>query len=140
VAQLFSLGIFARMSTDTQISNTGQGSGRFRLGVGVGATGGDVDIELRCFPASAPAVSVEWLAASEAVPAQARQQIVSYIERYLNGYLSQHPVGSLHVAVVSAGWFTDRLNEPERAAWIALHRAITAAKLPPPPLYAPPDA
>jgi hypothetical protein len=128
------------MSIDTQISNTGRGSGRFRLGLGADATGGDVDIELRCFPAQVPAVSVEWSASSEAMPAKARQQTVSYIERYLRDYLSEHPVGSLHVAVVGAGWFTDRRNEPERAAWIALHSAIVDAKLPPPPLYAPPDA
>ena len=123
------------MSIDTQTPNTGRGSGRFRLGFGVDATGGDVDIELRYFPASSPTVSVEWSASSEAVPAVVRQQIVSYIERYLHGYLSQHPIGSLHVAVVSAGCFTDRRNEPERAAWIALHAAIIDAKLPPPQLY-----
>ena len=140
VAWLKSLGIFAHMSTDTQTPNTGRGSGRFRLGVGADATGGDVDIELRYFLASAPAVSVEWAASSEAVPAVVRQQIVSYIERYLHGYLSQHPIGSLHVAVVGAGWFTERRNEPERAAAIALHSAIVDAKLPPPLLYAPPDA
>jgi hypothetical protein len=134
------LGIFARMSIDTQMPNKGRGSGCFRLGIGADATGGDIDIELRCFPAPVPAVSVEWSACSEAVPAQVRQQIVSYIERYLRGYLSQHPVGSLYVAVVGASWSTERRNDPERAAWIALHSAIIDAKLPPPPLYAAPDA
>ena len=120
-------------------SNTGRGSGYFRLGFGADATGGDVRIELRCLPASVAAVSIEWLASPEAVPAEARQQITSYIESYLRGYLVLHPVGALHVAIVGASWFTERRNEPERAAWIALHAAIVDAKLPPPVLYAPPD-
>ena len=128
------------MSIDTQITNPGRGSGRFRLDVDASATGGDVDIELHCFVTSSPAVSVEWSASSDAVPAEAQQQILSYIERYLHSYLSEHPMYSIHVAVVSAGWFTDRRNEPERAAWIALHSAIVDAKLPPLPLYALPDA
>jgi hypothetical protein len=128
------------MSSDTQFSNTGRGSGRFRLGFGANATGGDVEIQLQCIPATAPTVSVEWLVSPENVPTQARQQIVSYIEEYLHDYLALHPVGSLRVTIVGAGWFTERRNDPERAAWIALHGAIIDAKLPAPPLYSPPDA
>jgi hypothetical protein len=139
VAELWSLGILYRVSADTQPSYSGRGSGRFRLGFGADATGGDIVIELRCIPAAAPAVTVEWLASSDVVPPEAQRQMVSYIQDYLEGYLALHPVGSIHVAVVSAGWFTDRHNEPERAAAIALHMAILDAKLPPPLLYAPPD-
>jgi hypothetical protein len=126
------------MSTDP--IKAGRGSGHFLLGTGPAATGGDVEIELRCFPAPNPAISVEWKAPWQGVPVEAQKRIISYIERYLRGYLELHPVGSLHVTVVGAGWFTDRHNEPERAAWIALHYAIVNAKLPPPPLYAPPDS
>jgi hypothetical protein len=126
------------MNIDTP--KIGRGSGRFRLGSGPGATGGDVEIELRCLPEPASAVSIEWLAPSDAVPAEAQRQIISYIDSYLRGYLVLHPVGSIHVAVVGASWFTDRRNEPDRAAAIALHYAIVHAKLPPPLLYAPPDA
>lgn len=121
-------------------ANFGRGSGLFRLGNGPDATGGNVEIELRCKPDAAPAVSVEWLAPHDTVPAHARHQILSYIEAYLRGYLGKNPVGKLHVSVVGAGWFTDRRNEPDRAAWIALHYAIVNAKLPPPSLYAPPTA
>src|SRR5579859_1550177 len=116
----------------------GRGSGLFRLGTGPDATGGNVEIELRCVPAAAPVVFVEWLAPHDSVPPQARQQTLAYIERYLRGYMGRNPVGALHVSVVGAGWFADRHNEPERAAWIALHHAIVDAELPPPPLYAPP--
>jgi hypothetical protein len=124
----------------TNFSNIGRGSGRFRLGVGENATGGDLEIELRWFPGAVVGVTVEWLTSSDAVPREARRRMVSYIEHYLEGYLALHPVGSIHVTVVSAGWFTDRRNEPQRAARIALHLAIVDAKLPPPLLYAPPDA
>jgi hypothetical protein len=127
------------MNAETQPSRLGRGSGGFRLGHGANATGGNLDVELHCIPATAAAVSIEWSAASDAVPAQARQQIISEIEGYLLGYLSRHPVGSFKVVIVGAGWFSDRRNEPIRATRVALHNAIIDAKLPPPLLFAPPD-
>ena len=80
------------------------------------------------------------MVSSTSVPIEARQQILLYIERYLNGYLARNQVGSLHAEVVDAGWFTDRRNEPERAAANALHFSIINANLPPPAFYAAPDA
>ena len=127
------------MSDDLPFSHSGRGSGHFLLGNGPGATGGNVVIELRCMPSPDASVSIEWLAPPAAMPAEARQVIVSYLEAYLRGYLNVNPVGSLRVQVVDAGWFTDRRNEPERAAVIALHDAIRDAKLPPPVLYAEPS-
>lgn len=38
-----------------------------------------------------------------------------------------------------AVWWTDRRTEPRRAAFIAVHQAMTNAGLPPRPLFAPPN-
>jgi hypothetical protein len=129
------------MDIDSDLPGIVRGRCEFRLGTGLGATGGSIEIELRHFPipTSTPSVAVEWRAETNEVPQDARQQTVSYIEKFLRGYLICNRVGSLHVAVVRAGWFSDRLNETERAAWNALHEAITRARLPPPILYAAPD-
>lgn len=126
------------MNTDQQCSSFGRGSSRFRFGSGVMGACGHVDIELSCFSESPSTVSVEWTAPLDSAPAHARHQILFYAERYLQNYLQLHPVGSLHVNVVCAGWDAERENDAERAAVLALHSAIRDAKLPPLPLYAPP--
>ena len=125
------------MDTQPARSTESFGSGRFRLGHGAGGTCGHVDLRLRHIPEAAESM-VEWCAGEDVVPGRARRQIVRCVESFLEGYLALNPVGGLHVAVVGAGWNKERRNEPERAATIALHEAIKAAGLPPPPLYASP--
>ncbi len=85
---VFNLFTIQSMNAETQPSRMGRGSGGFRLGHGANATGGNLDVELHCIPRTAAAVSIEWLAASDVVLAQARQQVISEIEGYLLGYLS----------------------------------------------------
>jgi len=128
-----------RIMADDQHATIGRGATCFRLGDGPDATGGNISIELHYIAGTTAEVSVEWLASSDVLPIQARWETTSYIEGYLRGYLMDHPVGSLRAKVVSAGWFTDRRNELDRAAWNALHMAIIDAKLPAPRLYASPD-
>jgi len=126
------------MNTDLHCSSFGRGSSRFRFGSGAAGIGGHVDVELSCFSGRPFTVSVEWTAPLDAAPAPARHEILFYAERYLQNYLQLHPVGSLHVNIVSAGWDAERENDAERAAVLALHSAIRDAKLPPLPLFAPP--
>jgi hypothetical protein len=58
------------------------------------------------------------------MPAEAKREAIEYLEWYLTAYLDTQPIGALHLTVVDAGWFTDRRNEPERAAFIAVHTAM----------------
>ena len=120
-------------------SAEGKGSGRFRLGHGADGTGGDLDVHLRCYADRPNGVTVEWQVEDDPMPAEARRAAIEYLEWYLRDYLQLHPVGALHLTVVGAGWFSDRRNEPQRAAFIAVHEAMTKAGLPPRPLFADPD-
>lgn len=116
-----------------------KGSGRFRLGVGPGATGGDLEVRLRCYADRPTGVTVEWQVPHARMPDEGRQETVEYLEWYLRDYLQLHPVGALHLEVVDAGWWDDRRNEPKRAAFLAVHQAMTNAGLPPRPIFEPPD-
>lgn len=117
-----------------------RGTGRFILGFGPEGTCGDVDLLLEVHPGPETAVTIEWSVPEGCVPAEARARIVSYLEWYLEDYLSKEPVGSLRVDVVAAGWGEERRNEPERAAFLAIREAMTNAKLPPRDLFEPPSA
>src|SRR4051812_15902165 len=120
-------------------SAEGKGSGRFRIGFGADATGGDLEVDLRCYADRPNEATVEWQVDDDRMPAEGRRETIEYLEWYLRDYLQLHPVGALHVAVVGAGWWSDRRNEPKRAAFIAVHQAMTNAGLPPRPLFAPPE-
>ena len=115
-----------------------RGSGRFRLGVGLGATGGDLGVRLRYYADRPVGATVEWLIPHDQVPAEGRREAIEYLEWYLRDYLRSHPVGALHLEVVDAGWWSDRRNEPTRAAFLAIHQAMTNAGLTPRPLFSPP--
>lgn len=119
--------------------SSGHGSCHFRLGIGSEATGGDLELDLHCAFGKDCSVSVDWQSPLHGIPDEARQKIVSYLDWYLRDYLELHPVGALSVVVTQAGWSMERRNEPERAAFLAVHQAMTNAKLPPRPLFAPPD-
>src|SRR5438132_9135921 len=114
------------------IMREGHGKGNFRLGIGREATGGDIELLLRCLSQPTGQVSIKWAVPETIFPAEVRKTIVQFIENYLRGYLKIHPVGALEVTVLNGGWMEDIRNDLERASFIALHKAIIHAKLPPP--------
>jgi len=120
-------------------STEATGSCHFRLGVGPGATGGDLEVHLRCYADQPTGATVEWQVPDDRMPAEGRRETMEYLEWYLRDYLQLHPVGALHLTIVDAAWCSDRRNEPERAAFIAVHEAMTKAGLPPRPTFAPPE-
>jgi len=126
------------MTSPDSPSVEARGSCHFRFGVGSGATGGDLELLLRCYADRPSTATVEWQG-GDRMPAEAKREAIEYLEWYLTDYLKKHPVGALHVTVVDAGWLTDRRNEPQRAAFLAVHEAMTKAGLPARELFVPPE-
>ena len=61
------------------------------------------------------------------------------LERRLGAYVAHYPVGAIRAEVHNASWMPDRINEPERAVAVALHKAYENAGLPVPMIFAPPN-
>jgi hypothetical protein len=110
-----------------------EGRGNWVLGrVGApGATCGDVTVRFRCRRGAPQAATVEWRVPPGRYPDDARDEVIAYLDWYLRSYLEMHPVGALHVDVVDAAWLAGRTNEPDRAAFLAVHAAMSKTDLPP---------
>ena len=118
---------------DTQ-KNYYEGKFRFSLGRGSSGVFGHVELLLQATP-NPGQFSIQWQVKSNHHANDARDQVAKAASEYLRKYVAGHPEYGFLVIITEVISDTERRNDYERAATLALRFALEKMGLPVPQIF-----